>query len=111
MLSYGGRQINNKLNTFQFLGSYSTGNNGAASLTTSAIFKADQLYLAFIRRLNGKNDVYFPYAYLFYVRDNAWASITIGEASEVTNREISGSKMTLTFKSTQWTRMTVYRVM
>lgn len=69
------------------------------------------MYLILMRRLNGLEDAHPPYAYLLFMRSKNYALTTIGEESEVVSKKISGGKLTLTFKTTQWTRMTVYEVM
>lgn len=71
----------------------------------------DHMYLILMRRLNGLEDTYPPYAYLLFMRSKNYALTTIGEESEVVGRKISNGKLTLTFKNVQWTRMTVYEVM
>ncbi len=69
------------------------------------------MYLILMRRLKGLEDAYSPYAYLLFMRSKNYALTTIGEESEVVSKKISDGKLTLTFKTTQWTRMTVYEVM
>lgn len=80
-------------------------------MTMSKAMRSEHMYFIIVRRLNGLEDVYPPYAYLLYMRPQNYARTIIGEESEVVDRKISGGKLTLTFKNIQWTRMTVYEVM
>ena len=73
--------------------------------------RADHMYLIFVRRLNGSNEIHPPYGYLLFMRSTGWNFAVIGSENEVTKKDISNGKLALTFKDTQWTRMTVYEVM
>lgn len=72
--------------------------------------KSGHMYIIFVRRLMGEYDSYAPYAYLLYMRPTNFKYIIIGEESEVVSRSISQGLLTLTFKTEQWTRITIYQV-
>lgn len=89
----------------------STGDDGANILTTKNTLQSDAVYLTFVRHLNGYEDAYPPYAYLFVVREKNWRYTVIGEEINVAQKKIVGGKLTLTFNTKQWVRMSIYRVM
>ena len=95
-------------------------------MTMKKSMRKDHMYLVFFRRLYGSENAYPPYAYLLFIqcvvkppalavgsvnRTNEWTKTVIGAESDVVSREINDGKLTVTFKDTQWTRMTVYEVM
>lgn len=80
-------------------------------LTMKKAMRNDHMYLILFRRLYGSKNAYPPYAYLLFIRSNEWVKTVIGAESDVVSREINDGKLTVTFKDTQWTRMTVYEVM
>lgn len=101
----------NRFGTFTYWDNVVSPDSGSATLTMSKAMRNDHMYLILMRRLNGLEDAHPPYAYLLFMRSKNYALTTIGEESEVVSKKISGGKLTLTFKTTQWTRMTVYEVM
>ena len=103
--------LNSALGTFSYWGTVVSPEEGNTTLTMSKAMRNDHMYLILMRRLNGLEDTYPPYAYLLFMRSKNYALTTIGEESEVVDRKISNGKLTLTFKNIQWTRMTVYEVM
>lgn len=105
------KNMSSALGKFAFWDDVISPEGGSTSLTMKKAMRNDHMYLILVRRLNGSDNVHPPYAYLLYIRSNNYSRTTIGEESEVANRQISGGKLTLTFKDTQWTRMTVYEVM
>ena len=103
--------LNSALGSFAYWDSVSTGESGAKSLSMSRTMRAEHMYLIFVRRLNGSNEIHPPYGYLLFMRSTGWNFAVIGSESEVTKKDISNGKLNLTFRDTQWTRMTVYEVM
>ena len=89
----------------------STGNDGANMLTTKNTLQPGGVYLTFVRHLNGNEDVYPPYAYLLAMREKHWKYTVIGEERDVAKKEVISGKLTLTFNTKQWVRMSIYRVM
>lgn len=103
--------VNAKVGAFTFWDDVISPEEGGKSLTMKKSMRRDHMYLIFFRRLYGSNNAFPPYAYLLFIRQNEWVKTVIGEESEVVSREINDGKLTVTFKDTQWTRMTVYEVM
>lgn len=105
------KKMSSALGSFAYWDNVSTGESGAKSLSMSRSMRADHMYLIFVRRLNGSNEIHPPYGYLLFMRSTGWNFAVIGSENEVTKKDISNGKLALTFKDTQWTRMTVYEVM
>lgn len=103
--------LTSALGKFAFWDNVSTGENGATSLSMSRAMRAEHMYLIFVRRLNGSTEIHPPYGYLLFMRSTGWNYSVIGEESEVTKKDITNGKLTLTFKNIQWTRMAVYEIM
>lgn len=95
---------------FKFIDSVSTGDNGSTSITTNKNLEAENLYIVFVRNLNGSVECFAPYAYLFYMRSGSWHATTIGETVNVDKISIKEGKFTISFENTQWARMWVYKV-
>lgn len=102
--------INSSLGGFKFIESLSTGDNGSTSITMTKNLEMENLYIIFVRNLNGSVECYAPYAYLFYIRSNSWHATTVGDPVDVDKISIQGSKFTISFKTNQWARMWVYKI-
>lgn len=105
------KNMSSALGKFAFWDDVISPEEGSKSLTMKKSMRKDHMYLVLFRRLNGKENAYPPYAYLLFIRTNEWVKTVIGAESDVVSREINDGKLTVTFKDTQWTRMTVYEVM
>lgn len=105
------KNMSSALGKFAFWDDVISPEEGSKSLTMKKRMRKDHMYLVFFRRLNGSENAYPPYAYLLFIRTNEWVKTVIGAESDVVSREINDGKLTVTFKDTQWTRMTVYEVM
>lgn len=105
------KNTSSALGKFAFWDDVISPEEGSKSLTMKKSMRKDHMYLVFFRRLNGSENAYPPYAYLLFIRTNEWVKTVIGAESDVVSREINDGKLTVTFKDTQWTRMTVYEVM
>lgn len=105
------KNMSSALGKFAFWDDVISPEEGSKSLTMKKSMRKDHMYLVFFRRLYGSENVYPPYAYLLFIRTNEWTKTVIGTESDVVSREINDGKLTVTFKDTQWTRMTVYEVM
>lgn len=105
------KNMSSALGKFAFWDDVISPEEGSRSLTMKKSMRKDHMYLVFFRRLYGSENAYPPYAYLLFIRTNEWVKTVIGAESDVVSREINGGKLTVTFKDTQWTRMTVYEVM
>ena len=105
------KNMSSALGKFAFWDDVISPEEGSKSLTMKKSMRKDHMYLVFFRRLNGSENAYPPYAYLLFIRTNEWVKTVIGAESDVVSREINNGKLTVTFKDTQWTRMTVYEVM
>ena len=105
------KNMSSALGKFAFWDDVISPEEGSRSLTMKKSMRKDHMYLVFFRRLNGSENAYPPYAYLLFIRTNEWVKTVIGAESDVVSREINDGKLTVTFKDTQWTRMTVYEVM
>ena len=105
------KNMSSALGKFAFWDDVISPEEGSKSLTMKKSMRKDHMYLVFFRRLYGSENAYPPYAYLLFIRTNEWTKTVIGAESDVVSREINDGKLTVTFKDTQWTRMTVYEVM
>lgn len=105
------KNMSSALGKFAFWDDVISPEEGSKSLTMKKSMRKDHMYLVFFRRLYGSENAYPPYAYLLFIRTNEWVKTVIGAESDVVSREINDGKLTVTFKDTQWTRMTVYEVM
>ena len=105
------KNMSSALGKFAFWDDVISPEEGSKSLTMKKAMRNDHMYLILFRRLYGSNNAYPPYAYLLFIRRNEWVKTVIGTESDVVSREINNGKLTVTFKDTQWTRMTVYEVM
>lgn len=105
------KNMSSALGKFAFWDDVISPEEGSKSLTMKKSMRKDHMYLVLFRRLNGRENAYPPYAYLLFIRTNEWVKTVIGAESDVVSREINDGKLTVTFKDTQWTRMTVYEVM
>lgn len=105
------KNMSSALGKFAFWDDVISPEEGSRSLTMKKSMRKDHMYLVFFRRLYGSENAYPPYAYLLFIRTNEWVKTVIGAESDVVSREINDGKLTVTFKDTQWTRMTVYEVM
>lgn len=105
------KNMSSALGKFAFWDDVISPEEGSKSLTMKKSMRKDHMYLLFFRRLYGSENAYPPYAYLLFIRTNEWTKTVIGAESDVVSREINDGKLTVTFKDTQWTRMTVYEVM
>lgn len=105
------KNMSSALGKFAFWDDVISPEEGSKSLTAKKSMRKDHMYLVFFRRLYGSENAYPPYAYLLFIRTNEWTKTVIGAESDVVSREINDGKLTVTFKDTQWTRMTVYEVM
>lgn len=105
------KNMSSALGKFAFWDDVISPEEGSKSLTMKKSMRKDHMYLVFFRRLNSSENAYPPYAYLLFIRTNEWVKTVIGAESDVVSREINDGKLTVTFKDTQWTRMTVYEVM
>lgn len=105
------KNMSSALGKFAFWDDVISPGEGSKSLTMKKSMRKDHMYLVLFRRLNGSENAYPPYAYLLFIRTNEWVKTVIGAESDVVSREINDGKLTVTFKDTQWTRMTVYEVM
>ncbi|RJV29566.1 hypothetical protein DWX22_03425 [Coprococcus sp. AF18-48] len=105
------KNMSSALGKFAFWDDVISPEEGSKSLTMKKSMRKDHMYLVFFRRLYGSENAYPPYAYLLFIRTNEWTKTVIGTESDVVSREINDGKLTVTFKDTQWTRMTVYEVM
>lgn len=79
-------------------------------MTTTKNLEAENLYLVFVRNLNGAVECYAPYVYVFYMRSNSWHATTIGDPVDVDKISIQGGKFTISFKTNQWARIWVYKI-
>ncbi|OUN27791.1 hypothetical protein B5G33_13235 [Blautia sp. An81] len=70
----------------------------------------DNLYLIFIRQLNGSTDVHPPCALLLYMRTDNYRYSTLGEIVELQDTSIGGGKFTINFKTQQWVRVWVFKI-
>ena len=102
--------LNSSLGGFKFIESLSTGDNGSTSITMTKNLEVENLYIIFVRNLNGSVECYAPYAYLFYIRSNSWQATTVGDPVDVDKISIQGGKFTISFKTNQWARMWVYKI-
>lgn len=102
--------LENSLGSFKYMDYVSTGDSGNTKLTMNVSMSNENMYLVFVRRLNGTNEVHPPYGYLLYMRSSGWNCCKIGEESDVIAKSISNGKLTLEFKQVQWVSMRVYRV-
>lgn len=102
--------INFALGGFKFIESSSTGDNGSTSITMTKNLEMENIYIIFVRNLNGSVECYAPYAYLFYIRSNSWHATTVGDPVDVDKISIQGGKFTISFKTNQWARMWVYKI-
>jgi len=105
------KNMSSALGKFAFWDDVISPEEGSKSLTMKKSMRKDHMYLVFFRRLYGSENAHPPYAYLLFIRTNEWVKTVIGAESDVVSREINDGKLTVTFKDTQWTRMTVYEVM
>lgn len=105
------KNMSSALGKFAFWDDVISPEEGSKSLTMKKAMRKDHMYLILFRRLYGSENAYPPYAYLLFIRSNEWVKTVIGTESDVVSREINDGKLTVTFKDTQWTRMTVYEVM
>lgn len=105
------KNMSSALGKFAFWDDVISPEEGSKLLTMKKAMRNDHMYLILFRRLYGSKNAYPPYAYLLFIRSNEWVKTVIGAESDVVSREINDGKLTVTFKDTQWTRMTVYEVM
>ena len=79
-------------------------------MTMQQALEPERMYFVVVRNLNGSTEVYPPYMYLLYMRANGWKHTLLGAEKDVNTFSISGAKLTITFKSTQYARMWIYRL-
>lgn len=103
-------KLKDALGGFKFIESSSTGDNGSTSITMTKNLEVENLYIIFVRNLNGSVECYAPYAYLLYIRSNSWRATTVGDPVDVDKISIQGGKFTISFKTNQWARMWVYKI-
>ena len=84
--------------------------SGETSITVDAGMSVDNLYLIFIRQLNGSTDVHPPCALLLYMRTDNYRYSTLGEIVELQDTSIGGGKFTINFKTQQWVRVWVFKI-
>ena len=101
-------EINSALSHLQCTGVASI--SGETSITVDAGMSVDNLYLIFIRQLNGSTDVHPPCALLLYMRTDNYRYSTLGEIVELQNTSIGGGKFTINFKTQQWVRVWVFKI-
>lgn len=84
--------------------------SGETSITVDAGMSANNLYLIFLRQLNGSTDVHPPTALLLYMRPDNYRYTTLGEIIDLKSTTISGGAFTINFKTQQWARVWVFKV-
>ena len=84
--------------------------SGETSITVDAGMSANNLYLIFLRQLNGSTDAHPPTALLLYMRPDNYRYTTLGEIIDLKNTTISGGAFTINFKTQQWARVWVFKV-
>ena len=84
--------------------------SGETSITVDAGMSVDNLYLIFIRQLNGSTDVHPPCALLLYMRTDNYRYSTLGEIVDLQNTTIEDRKFTIDFKTQQWVRVWVFKI-
>ena len=103
-------KLKDALGGLEFIDTATTGDNGGTALSMQNQLKDENLYIIFIRHLNGADDCYEPYALLLFVRSQNYQYTTIGTPRDLKNTQINNGRLTINFNSTQWARMWIYKI-
>ena len=98
------------LGGWKLIDTATTGNSGGTALSMQNQLEGENLYIIFIRHLNGTDDCYEPYALLLFMRSQNYQYTTLGNSRDLKNTQISEGRLTINFNSTQWARMWVYKI-
>lgn len=102
--------LNSALGGLEFIDTATTGNSGGTALSMQNQLKGENLYIIFIRHLNGADDCYEPYALLLFMRSQNYQYTTLGNSRDLKNTQINEGRLTINFNSAQWARMWVYKI-
>lgn len=84
--------------------------SGEKSITVDAGMSANNLYLIFLRQLNGSADVHPPCALLLYMRTENYSYSTLGELVDLQSTSIGNGRITFNWKTQQWVRVWVFKI-
>ena len=101
--------LNGNLGKIKYLGTAHTGENGGTKITLPSVIPRNSMLLIVVRSYNGSTDLYPPYAFLVFVRPNAWRYTLIGE-SRTEKIEINDGYFSLHYKSTEYARAWMYQI-
>ena len=102
-------KLNGDLGKIKYLGTAHTGENGGTKITLPSVIPRNSMLLIVVRSYNGSTDLYPPYAFLVFVRPNAWRYTLIGE-SRTEKIEINDGYFSLHYKSTEYARAWMYQI-
>ncbi len=102
-------ELNGNLGKIKYLGTAHTGENGGTKITLPSVIPRNSMLLIVVRSYNGSTDLYPPYAFLVFVRPNAWRYTLIGE-SRTEKIEINDGYFSLHYKSTEYARAWMYQI-
>ena len=102
-------ELNGDLGKIKYLGTAHTGENGGTKITLPSVIPRNSMLLIVVRSYNGSTDLYPPYAFLVFVRPNAWRYTLIGE-SRTEKIEINDGYFSLHYKSTEYARAWMYQI-
>lgn len=102
-------ELNDKLGKIKYLGTAHTGENGGTKITLPGIIPRNSMLLILVRSYNGGADLFAPYAFLVFVRPNAWRYTVIGEP-RTEKIEIKDGLFSLHYKNTEYARAWMYQV-
>ena len=102
-------KLNGELGKIKYLGTAHTGENGGTKITLPGIIPRSSMLLILVRSYNGSADLFAPYAFLVFVRPNAWRYTVIGEP-RTEKIEINDGLFSLHYKNTEYARAWMYQV-
>lgn len=102
-------ELNGNLGKVKYLGTAHTGENGGTKITLPSVIPRNSMLLIVVRSYNGSTDLYPPYAFLVFVRPNAWRYTLIGEP-RTEKIEINDGYFSLHYRSTEYARAWMYQI-